>query len=208
MNLRNGNTRKGFTLIELLVVVAIVAILSIVVLLTLNPAELLRQARDSNRISDLATVRAAVSLYLADVSSPVIGTSTWCTTSVAQATTTANACNASLGFSAATTNYASTTAAGSGVFAVNGTGWVPVNFNQISSGAPFGSLPRDPINAADSVSCCRRYYGYTSSSTSLTFKLVAKMESAKYASSGASDVESTDGGISNNTYEVGTNLSL
>jgi len=42
----------------------------------------------------------------------------------------------------------------------------------------------------------------------LTFKLVTDMESVKYASSGASDVESTDGGISTSTYEVGTNLSL
>jgi prepilin-type N-terminal cleavage/methylation domain-containing protein len=201
MNLRNGNTRKGFTLIELLVVVAIVAILSVVVLLTLNPAELLRQARDSNRISDLATVRASISLYLADVSNPNVGTTGQCRTSVANATTS---CGINLGFNTA----AGAPAAGSGVFAVDGTGWVPVNFNQISSGAPMGSLPKDPINAPDTVSCCRRYYGYTASSTGLVFKLVAKMESTKYSASGSSDVESTDGGISNNTYEVGTNLSL
>src|SRR6185295_4958783 len=66
--------RKGFTLIELLVVIAIIAILSVVVILTLNPAELLKQARDSNRISDMATLKSAISLYLADVSTPFIGT--------------------------------------------------------------------------------------------------------------------------------------
>src|SRR3989344_9540192 len=76
---------KGFTLIELLIVIGIIAILATVVILTLNPAELLRQARDTTRISDLDTMRSALSLYLADVSSPRLGTSTalgWCHTSL------------------------------------------------------------------------------------------------------------------------------
>ncbi|HEY4526144.1 MAG TPA: prepilin-type N-terminal cleavage/methylation domain-containing protein, partial [Candidatus Paceibacterota bacterium] len=46
--------RSSFTLIELLIVIAIVAILSTVVIITLNPAELLRQSRDSVRLSDLS----------------------------------------------------------------------------------------------------------------------------------------------------------
>jgi len=43
--------RSAFTLIELLIVIAIIAILSIVVILVLNPAQLLKQSRDSNRVS-------------------------------------------------------------------------------------------------------------------------------------------------------------
>src|ERR1700679_2456531 len=74
----NKKTKKGFTLIELLVVIAIIAILSVVVILTLNPAELLRQSRDSNRISDLSVTKSAISFYLASVSTPSIGTSTVC----------------------------------------------------------------------------------------------------------------------------------
>src|SRR5438132_8218990 len=69
---------KAFTLIELLVVIAIIAILSVVVILTLNPAELLRQSRDSNRISDLATLKSATSLYLVDVANYNLGSSTVC----------------------------------------------------------------------------------------------------------------------------------
>ncbi len=53
-------TREGFTLIELLVVIAIIAILSVVVVLTINPAEMLRQSRDSQRVSDLNTLRSAI----------------------------------------------------------------------------------------------------------------------------------------------------
>lgn len=58
--------RRAFTLIELLVVIAIIAILSVVVVLSLNPAETLRQSRDSNRVSDLDTLTHALSLYQAD----------------------------------------------------------------------------------------------------------------------------------------------
>jgi prepilin-type N-terminal cleavage/methylation domain-containing protein len=49
-------SRSAFTLIELLVVIAIIGMLAVVVILTLNPVELFRQARDSNRLSDLATL--------------------------------------------------------------------------------------------------------------------------------------------------------
>src|SRR5579863_4498952 len=73
--IKHKNSRKGFTLIELLVVIAIIAVLAVVVVLTLNPAELLRQARDSNRISDFATLKSALSLYAEDVntSTPYYG---------------------------------------------------------------------------------------------------------------------------------------
>ena len=68
----NTKTVKGFTLIELLVVIGILAVLSVVIILTLNPAELLKQARDSTRISDLSTVRTAISLYQVDAVGPAL----------------------------------------------------------------------------------------------------------------------------------------
>src|SRR5665213_128141 len=60
------SSRKAFTLIELLVVIAIIAILSIVVVLVLNPAEMLRQLRDTSRLSDMATLNSTLSLYAFD----------------------------------------------------------------------------------------------------------------------------------------------
>lgn len=181
--------QKGFTLIELLVVIAIVAVLSVVVILTLNPAELLRQARDSSRVSDAATLKSAISLYLADVSTPSIGTASNCYTS--NASTTAN-CGSRYSAVSYTTN--ATTSRG-----VTGTnGWLPVNLSTISSGSPVGNLPIDPVNN-DTY-----FYSYAASTTSLTFEIVMNMESSRYAQSGSGDVESTDGGNSSSTYEVGT----
>ena len=186
MRRTNVKKRKGFTLIELLVVIAIIAVLSIVVILSLNPAELLRQARDSNRISDLATLKSAISLYLADQSTPSIGTSAVCYTALA--TTSAMFLPTSLNVTAATSSCGSfftsdTSATSTSARNVTGTGWIPVNFSAISSGAPIGQEPIDPVNVAGtatSKSAGAFFYGYTASSTALTFKLSAIMESVKY----------------------------
>jgi len=187
----NSKDSKGFTLIELLVVIAIVAILAAVVIITLNPAELLRQARDSNRISDLSTLKTAVSLYLADGGTALDGGLgyTKCYTYVAA---TANCGGRNAGLTLTTTASR----------AVNGTGWLPVNFAGIASGAPFGQLPTDPTNDTT------YFYAYAATTSATGFEISADMESAKYKNGGGSDVEGTDGGSSLTIYEVGTSLSL
>lgn len=191
--------KKGFTLIELLIVIAIVAILSAVVVLTLNPAELLRQARDSNRISDMSTIKSALSLYLADAATPVLAeapAATRCFVSTG-ATVTAN-CGGRHGGSTGST---STTP-----LAVDGTGWVGnslaagvgPNLTLISSGAPLSAWPTDPIANSPTY-----FYSYAADTTANTFELNADMESTKF-SSGSGDVESTDGGNRPLIYETGT----
>lgn len=58
--------QKGFTLIELLVVIAILSILATLVVLAINPAEAQRKGRDATRLSDLATMRKAIDLAVAE----------------------------------------------------------------------------------------------------------------------------------------------
>jgi prepilin-type N-terminal cleavage/methylation domain-containing protein len=201
--------QKGFTLIELLIVIAIITILAVVVVLTLNPAELLKQSRDANRISDLNTLRSALALYLVDVAAPHLAdvsgsdnyTYCWMT-----ATGTVAAYGGGIGVSGATgfggtcgvfTDGYIATATSSQNANVDGTGWLPVNFNLITAGSPIAKLPVDPVNNASF------YYAYAASS-SLTFELDGHMESVKFATTSATNVQSNDGGDSPFEYEVGT----
>lgn len=187
---------KGFTLIELLIVIAIIAVLSTVVILTLNPAELMRQARDSNRVSDMSTLRTAISIYLTDVPLPSLAPSysvCYLSTLSGNGTTTPN-CGVFM--NAGATINASTTSAF--YRNVDSNGWLPVKFTSIISGAPFGQLPVDPLNNSN------YYYAYAATSTGgLAFEVDALMESVKYGV-----LATKDGGDNNSVYEVGTKLTL
>ncbi len=204
-----GIRRNGFTLIELLVVIAIIAVLAVVVVLTLNPAALLQEARDANRLSDMATFRGSLSLYLADAPTPSLGSSTYCYLSIP--TTTGMTMPTSSGATVATTSCASwfasaptATIMATGTYRlVSGTsGWIPVNMSQIGGGAPFPEWPIDPLNNSNF------YYSYLASTTGNVFKVGMFMESAKYRASGTADVVSTDGGNDPFVFEGGLNLSL
>lgn len=60
------NKYNGFTLVEVLVVIAIITVLAALVITTLNPAQLRRAARDTNRKKDIALISAALEQYYAD----------------------------------------------------------------------------------------------------------------------------------------------
>jgi prepilin-type N-terminal cleavage/methylation domain-containing protein len=55
--------KKGFTLIELLIVMAILGVLAVVVLVAINPAEQLKRARDTGRISSVTQLGHAAAAY-------------------------------------------------------------------------------------------------------------------------------------------------
>ena len=174
------NIKRGFTLIELLVVIAILAILATITVVVLNPAELLRQARDSTRISELGSLRSAIALYLASQNSGLTNAVLRCT---------AGPC---------------TGGTSSTVVAVDVTGWVNVNFTLIPGGSPLATLPLDPVNSA------ALWYSYAASSTTNVFEFNAQMESIRYSAGGSDDVEANtaDGGNGANCYEIGTTLTL
>ncbi|MCL5004501.1 MAG: type II secretion system protein [Patescibacteria group bacterium] len=178
--------KKGFTLLELLIVIGILAILATVVALVLSDIQPHRQARDSQRLSDLRTINSALGLWFASASS----------TSIAVATTTCT--------------YGSTQVDGTGacqqnqVTTVNGAGWIyGIDFSFVPGGSPLARLPLDPSNGAT-------YHYDFSVTTSGTYEFNANMESARYASGGSADVESNtkDGGTVDAVYEIGTDPAL
>jgi prepilin-type N-terminal cleavage/methylation domain-containing protein len=182
--------KKGFTLIELLIVIGILAILATVVVIVLNPAQLFAQARDSQRISDMTTLRSAISLYLATVGNPSLGS---CPLSVASGGGRCTAAGTSPFITASTTCGAVST-----VRTTGGLGWVDVNLASVPGGSPLAVLPLDPINNTTN------FYAYACDNSARTFELDANMESERYASGGTDDVETKDGGNQVDWYEVGT----
>ena len=198
---------KGFTLIELLVVIAVIAILAVVVVLTLNPAELLRQSRDSNRVSDLTTINNALNIYGADQGSASgysLGSVNTVYVSIpdANASTTTGSNCASLGLPALPAIYSYHCAGPNYYRNVTGAGWIPVDLASTTTGSPLGALPVDPMNSSSS----RLYYTYTTDGNH--FEVTAVMESQKYKPTGSNDMITPDGGTLASVYEKGSKLGL
>jgi len=57
--------KRSFTLVELLVVIAIIAILAAVVMIAINPLEMMRKGRDATRLQDMENVRKAIDMTVA-----------------------------------------------------------------------------------------------------------------------------------------------
>jgi prepilin-type N-terminal cleavage/methylation domain-containing protein len=201
------HSSSAFTLIELLVVIAIIAILAIVVVLVLSPGQLLAQARDSNRLSDLNSLQSALNYYVADASiNGAVSMGNPLTVYVSipdlSATSTLGDQCQGLGLPTLPASYTYHCSASSTARLVDGTGWVPVNMKTISNGPPIGALPIDPAN----TSSTRNYYTYTTDGRQ--FEITASVESAKYKLGGPNDVVGNDGGTLATVLERGTKLGL
>lgn len=194
---------RGFTLIELLVVIAIIAILAVVVVLTLNPAQLLAQSRDANRISDMATLNSAITLYNTDQSgAPSYSLGTSPDTYISIPDPNASSTCGSLGLVSLAPSSTWACASTSTYRNASSSGWLPIAFNNISSGSPFGSLPVDPVNQTSSGF----YYAYLPAPTSGSYEIAARLESTKYAA--ANGAGGADGGMSYQYLETGKDLTL
>ncbi len=186
--------KKGFTLVELLIVIGILAILTAAVVVILNPAELLRQARDSQRFSDLDSVKNAIALYLVDVSGTLSVSSSTANCFVYDGDATVDSC--ATRFASVGTPVVGTTRA------VDGTGWISVDFSAISGGSPLSVLPVDPTHSGIN------YYAYKGTNSNLTFEINAALESTKYATVKSANDGGAGGASTTVIYEVGTDISL
>ncbi|MDP3947182.1 MAG: hypothetical protein Q8Q41_00630 [bacterium] len=152
------------------------------VTITINEAELeetLKKARDSQRLSDLSSLSAAIGLFLV----------------------TADSLNDWNEMCAKNKLYRSI----DGSKAVNGTGWLPIDLSKIPGGSPLVEMYADPMNTPTqfySFAC--KPTGELEYNEQ--YEIDANFESSRYASGGSGDLES--GGSNPNLYEVGTNLDL
>jgi prepilin-type N-terminal cleavage/methylation domain-containing protein len=187
---------KGFTLIELLIVIGILAILATTVVMVINPAEMVKQSRDGNRMAELQSINKALLVYQSFGGSSSMGTSNIIYISLPDSDSQCGSYYGTLSATSTGWNYHCSPEVD--YRKTDGTGWLPVDLTSVesSSGALFASLPIDPNNTATS----QHYYTYIPGSWALS----TVMESTKYLASNAT----SDGGQSSTRFEVGNDLSL
>lgn len=235
--MNKSKLEKGFTLLELLIVIAIIAILSVTLILILNPIETLKKARDVQRISDLNTMKVALGLYITATSSPDLdaSVSNHCLTNTsgtastaalisyslvaADAICAANVTEGSDVVSGATFNTSDfcryVSAIASSVTTNDGTGWVPVSFSTFTGGSPIASLPLDPVNTISTATA--------PTSTDLVYRYACQNAGAggkpgyvfelnaqleSDAYTSTDDKRVKDGGDNDSYYEVGNSVRL
>mgnify|MGYP001616581439 CR=1 FL=1 len=215
MNTTQTRAKKGgFTLLELLIVITILAILTLVVVLFINPVEMLKKSRDVQRMSDMSTLNAAIGLYLQASPNNTLGGATYCgTTGTVLPAGAGTKIRASMPSSSGTTSQFTTSlydATSTADIARNDSnGWIPyINFSGVSSGAPIAKLPIDPVNQLGATASIDTLYYRFGCWQNNTFEIDATLESDAYKSRSTDYKAKTDGGNSEMRYEVVSDLRI
>ena len=236
MNSSDTN-KKGFTLLELLIVIAIIAVLSILLIIVLDPSETLKRARDSQRVSDLNTMKTAIGIYLTSTSSPQLGGASanicigangagaiaysYPDNAVALPVCT-NGATTPLGADSASSSFVASDCfegASTTYTAINGTGWIPINFLALSGGSPISNIPVDPVNtiatltAPSSTDYVYRYICQSQTSAPTkpahAYQMAATLESALYGPSNTTGgLDLKDGSPNTAYYMAGSDAYL
>ncbi len=190
--LRPLSNKSSFTLMELLLVVGILAIIATVTILVLNPVAFIMQARDSKRLAELQSLNKSLNLFILDRP----GDSTGSPNTVYVSLPSDQPDCSDLGLPPLPTGWSYHCVAEINLKNIDGTGWMPVNFNLLSYISSLSNLPVDPTNATSGG----RYYTYV---TGGSWEMTAVLESEKY-----NNEQKKDKGQSNDFYETGTHIGL
>jgi len=163
---------KGFSLVELVILMVAIGVVATIIFFTLKPSEVLEKSRDAQRFADMKMLIQAVNRFLAE----------------------------SHDFKGLTGPYSSIDAGFSSAASrqkIDGTGWLPLNFSSISSGAPFSVLPLDPLNNVN------HNYRLGVSYSNKTYEINGVFESPENTPK-----QAADGGNNPTVYELGTDLTI
>ncbi len=181
---------KSFTLVELLIVIGILAILTAAVVVVLNPAELLKQARDSKRLQDLTSIDKSLQVSQAIYPDISLGTASTVYVSIADTTSTC----ANIGLPSLPSGWSYNCVTSANLVNSDGTGWIPVNFQDTNlvGAVQLSALPIDPTNTTSTG----LYYTYTPGGS---YEINSILESDKYRNDAAVVKKNLPGVVSKGT---------
>lgn len=171
VNLPIPQKRSGWILVIVWGLI-IIFVLPLVGPFVLNPSGLIKEARDAQRIADLGSLKTTIDVY------NIYNTQNLPEFSVCE--------------------FGKIYSSDQGTTAMNGTGWLPFNFDAMPGGSPIFALPKDPINSEEYV------YKFACDMTPENFELSDVLESSKYKTK----TGRLNKGNNVNAYELGTNLNL
>jgi prepilin-type N-terminal cleavage/methylation domain-containing protein len=190
--------RHAFTLVEVLIVVGLIAVLSTVVLLTLNPLDFLKQGRDSTRLNDLSNLVRTLNYIQAESPQTFFGNPKTIYISRPDPNLTGDATSTcpNMNLPPIPSDWSYYCVSKENLSRIDGKGWIPIDFSKQAI-FRLSKLPTDPKNNEN------YYYTYVYDPNTQTFEIDTALESQKQK-----HLLSEDNGDNNNLYELGTNLTL
>jgi prepilin-type N-terminal cleavage/methylation domain-containing protein len=135
--------KKSFTLVELMIVIAIIAILSAIVIFTLNPSRLFDNFRDTRRVTDISSIHKAINFMESWNESAInYGNSNTLYISLPDTSTTCS----SYTLPTLPSGYVYSCKPASTYKNADSTGWIPIDFTVTNGNRYLSSLPTDPVN--------------------------------------------------------------
>ncbi len=186
--MKKTDLHHGFTGIELLIVVGAISLLIYSIIITLQPIEILKESRDTERLADLGVLSSALNYHLANSSSSKLSNSE------------DFSCDLHFGASSKTAEnspWSNKTLAHGGIFELDGSGWIAIDLTTSNIGLYDEHLPKDPLNNE------KFFYAFSCDELLRSFELNANLESKRFRSEGSEDKESKDGGDNSYWYEIG-----
>ena len=190
--------KKGLTLFEVLIVIGLIVVFGAVIIIVINPAEYLKQSRDSQRIKDLQSLDSAISMYSTEVGGSLRAGGTPYAVYISLPDSNNN-CNNYPSLPSLTPPQKYICADQNNFRKVDENGWIQIDFTKIPSNS-LTALPIDPVNSVTDG----KYYTFVTDGKK--WELTSILESDK--NKGVDKIGGKDGGQNVNILEMGSNLTL
>lgn len=187
--------------LEVFFAVLLISILIYLVVAVLNPSEIIKQSRDSQRMVEMIDLSQAINLEKVGADNKDFGLLNTVYISIPYKTEDCGYFSSNpLDLPAIPAGWRYSCVSASRFQNVDGTGWIPLNLSNES--ASMRQLPIDPVNSGHGGFFYSYYPGIEG------YKITARFESKKHGFSGKADNFSTGVGNGYGVLEKGTDLNI